>query len=118
MYLKNCRLPGVLFAAVFFGASGRSFGNDAATVKLFESECSTCHGKDGKGKTSMGRKKNVEDWTDGDRLSKVTDDEMKAILEKGIKDKDGNVTMKPPKKVQAGQFDALIKYSRSLSRGK
>jgi cytochrome c6 len=46
---------------------------------LFASKCATCHGPDGKGQTTMGKKLGVKDLT----ASKLTAAEMEAVVTTG-----------------------------------
>jgi mono/diheme cytochrome c family protein len=55
-------LAGAVFAAVVLGFSGTAMAQGAA-AELFEKKCASCHGKDGKGQTTMGQKLGIADLT-------------------------------------------------------
>jgi mono/diheme cytochrome c family protein len=96
-----------------FGAVAVARADDAATAKLYKSQCSTCHGKDGKGQTTAGKAAGVKDWTDGKTLKAVTDDQFIDQVRKGKKGDDGKEKMPPFKKLTDDQVKALIAYIRS-----
>lgn len=79
------RLAKVLVLATL--ALGSSAYADGAGT--FNSKCATCHGKDGKGKTTMGAKLKVKDLTTSDKKA----DEIVKQVTDGIKDADGKNTM-------------------------
>ena len=91
-------------------------GADDATVKLFKAQCSSCHGVDGKGKTTIGKKNGVRDWTDGKTLKAMSDAQIRQLLREGKKGDDGKQKMPGFKKLSDAQIDALIKYVRELQR--
>jgi mono/diheme cytochrome c family protein len=63
-------------AAALFAATTASAADGKA---LFASKCAACHGPDGKGQTTMGKKLGVKDLT----ASKLTAAEMEAIIGTG-----------------------------------
>lgn len=95
-----------------------AIATDEATVKLFNSKCSSCHGSDGKADTMMGKKKKIKDWTDGKTLSALTDDKIKTIMRDGIKEKEGKYKMKPVKNLSDEQMTAIVSYIRLIEQGK
>jgi mono/diheme cytochrome c family protein len=99
-------------AALLFGQAARA--GDDATVKLFKAKCASCHGEDGHGRTTAGKKAGVKDWSDGKTLKALSDDEIKRIIREGRKDKDGKWRMKPNKSLSPEQIDGLVKHVRML----
>lgn len=83
--------------------------------ELWGMHCKKCHAEDGSGNTKAGKKLNLADYTKAEEQAKFTDEEaLKAILE-GVKDDAGKETMKPFKeKLQDGEAEALVKYTRTL----
>ena len=53
-----------------------------------------CHGKDGKGKTKMGLKEDVKDYTDPKVQAEMTDEKAIKSIKEGIKDDKGKERMK------------------------
>ena len=87
-------------------------GTDAKTT--FETKCAICHGKDGKGATTMGAKLGVRDYTDPKVQEALKDEEMVKTIKEGIK-KDEQVKMKPfGDKLSDEQIKAMVEYVRSL----
>ncbi len=78
---------------------------------VYVKNCASCHGKDGKGQTTMGKKTKCRDYTDAAVQATFTDAEaLKIILEgkgkmKGYKDK-----------VTAAEAEALVKYVRAFKK--
>jgi len=76
-------------------ASPAAFGDAAA---LYAKNCKSCHGADGKGQTTMGKKSKVKDyttaegqkWTDAEGVKAILEGagKMKAYKEKGITEAD------------------------------
>ena len=87
---------------------------DEATVKLYKTQCSTCHGLDGRGQTTAGKPLGVKDWSDGKTLKTTSDDRIKELMRTGAKGKDGKQSMTPFKKITDQQVAALIAYVREL----
>ena len=85
-------------------------------AEIYGKKCASCHGKDGTGNTTMGKKKGARDYTDAAVQASFTDDEgIKAILE-GVK-KDGKESMKGmADKVTADEAKALIAHIRSFKK--
>jgi mono/diheme cytochrome c family protein len=88
----------------------------AATLKLYKAQCASCHGLDGKGKTTIGKKNGAKDWTDGKTLKEMTDAQIKQLIRDGKKGDDGKQKMPAFKKLTEVQVDDLIKYVRSLQK--
>src|ERR1035437_7788069 len=54
----------------------------------WEKNCTKCHGADGKGKTKMGEKVGVNDYTDPKVQADLNDDAMTKAIKDGVKDGD------------------------------
>lgn len=95
-----------LLATIIIASAGVSFGADAAA--LWTQHCASCHGKDGSGNTTMGKKLAVKDYTKEQNFS---DAEAKKVIA------DGKDKMKGFKgKLSDADIDALVKYVRSLKK--
>ena len=103
-----------LTAALAAPLSRPALAHDEATAKLFKAKCVSCHGEDGRGQTTAGRKAGVRDWTDGKTLKALSDPDIAKLIREGKKDKDGKQRMPPNKGFQPAQIEALIKHVRSL----
>jgi cytochrome c553 len=88
------------------------------TKALWDKQCAKCHGKDGKGKTKMGRKTKVKDYTDPNVQKAFKYEKMLKSLIAGIKEK-GKTKMKPYKgKLNEKQINELIAYCFSFGKKK
>jgi len=83
--------------------------------ELYNKKCASCHGKDGKGDTKMGKKAGARDYTDAAVQASFTDEEgVKAILE-GV-DKDGKKMKGMKGKVTEDEAKAILAYMRTLKK--
>ncbi len=64
-----------LFLAFILASAGAAFAADGAA--LWSQHCASCHGKDGSGNTTMGKKLGVKDYTKDQGFS---DAEATAII--------------------------------------
>ena len=101
------------FASALVG-SGFARADDAATLKLFKAQCASCHGLDGKGQTTAGRKVGVKDWTNPADLKdfKITD--ITKTINDGIVGTDGKRRMADFHKLGPDKIKALEAYVRTL----
>lgn len=85
-------------------------------AEIYGKKCASCHGKDGTGNTTMGKKKGARDYTDAAVQASFSDEEgVKAILE-GVK-KDGKEIMKGmADKVTADEAKAMIAHMRTFKK--
>lgn len=96
----------VMAAALVIGLATPVFAEDAAAV--YKSKCAVCHGADGKGDTTMGKKLGVKSFASPE-VAKAKDAELIEITTKGKE--------KMPaygKKLSQDEIKDLVKYIRSL----
>jgi mono/diheme cytochrome c family protein len=84
-----------ILSAALLLATPAAFGDAAA---LYAKNCKSCHGADGKGQTTMGKKSKAKDyttaegqkWTDAEGVKAILEGagKMKAYKEKGITEAD------------------------------
>ena len=92
--------------AIIIASSGATFGADAGA--LWAQHCASCHGKDGSGNTTMGKKLGVKDYTKEQGFS---DAEAANVI------KNGKGKMKGYKdKLSDADVKALVAYVRSLKK--
>ena len=95
-----------ILATIIIASAGIGFGADAAAI--WSQHCASCHGKDGSGNTTMGKKLGVKDYKKEQGFS---DAEATNIIKsgkgkmKGFKDKLSDADVK-----------ALVAYVRSLKK--
>src|SRR2546421_12651911 len=82
---------------------------DAKTT--FEAKCTTCHGKDGRGKTFKGKLTHARDMTDGQWQNDVTDERLFNSISNGR-----NKMPSFKKKLSEAQIDELVAYVRRFRR--
>lgn len=85
---------------------------DDATVKLYQTKCSACHGADGAGNTPVGKALKLKDMRDAE-VQEASDTDLSTLIAKG-KDKmpANEKTLKPE------QIKSLVAYVRELAQKK
>jgi cytochrome c553 len=82
----------------------------------WDKNCKKCHGEDGKGKTKMGEKAGVKDYTDAKVQDSLKDDAMTKAIKDGVKEGE-NVKMKGFGDVLSDdEVKALVKYVRDFKK--
>lgn len=111
--MNKIRIAPLLFAAILlFSGSDAAAGVEALSTgaDTFAAKCASCHGKDGAGKTAIGKKMALRDLGSA-AVQKQTDQQLLSITSKGKK--------KMPayeKKLSAGQLKELVRHMRSLAK--
>jgi len=93
----------------------------AADVKEnWEKNCAKCHGPDGKGKTKMGEKLEVKDYTNAKVQEDMKDEKMIKAIKDGVKDgvKDGEKTKMKAygETLNDDEIKALVKFIRDFKK--
>ena len=99
------KLTTSVILAVIIASSGAAFGVDPAA--LWGQHCASCHGKDGSGNTTMGKKLGVQDYTKSQSFS---DSEAANVI------KNGKGKMKAYKQLSDADVRALVAWVRSLKK--
>lgn len=76
------------------GEEAGDAGGATGIAALWNKNCASCHGKDGKGQTKAGKTKKVQDLTDPAVRAKFDRDRMIKATKEGIKDDAGKDRMK------------------------
>jgi cytochrome c6 len=98
--------------AVFLLAAALSHAAPAADN--WENNCTKCHGADGKGETKIGKKLNLQDYTDAAVQAKMTDADMTKAITDGVL-VDGKQKMKAFKDVlSTDEIKDLVAYVRKF----
>jgi cytochrome c553 len=87
----------------------------ADAKELWEKNCAKCHGEDGKGKTKMGEKLGVKDYTDAKVQDEFKDDQLVKAIKEGVKDGD-KTKMKAFGDLSDDEVKALVAHIRSLKK--
>jgi mono/diheme cytochrome c family protein len=76
-------------------AATTAAADDAAVAANYTKHCASCHGKDGSGNTTMGKKVGAKNFTDAKVVADIKDDVALKNLKEGVKDKNGKEIKKP-----------------------
>jgi cytochrome c6 len=88
----------------------------AADVKEnWDKSCKKCHGPEGKGDTTMGKKLELKDFTDAKVQAALKDDAMFKAIKEGVKDGD-KTRMKPAEGLSDEEMKALVAYVRAFKK--
>ena len=82
----------------------------------WEKNCTKCHGADGKGKTKMGEKLGVKDYTDAKVQADLRDDAMTKAIKDGVKDGDKTKMKGFGETLSDDEIKALVKYVRDFKK--
>jgi len=89
----------------------------AADVKEnWEKSCAKCHGTDGKGKTKMGEKLEVKDYTSAKVQEELKDDKMTKAIKDGVKDGDKTKMKAFGDALNDDEIKALVKFIRDFKK--
>lgn len=104
----NWKIKAVALTSALMIAAPAAYGDAAET---YAKQCASCHGKDGKGQTTMGKKSKAKDYTTAEGQKWSDADGVKAILEgkekmKGYKDKG----------IDEAAAKALVTYIRTFKK--
>jgi mono/diheme cytochrome c family protein len=82
----------------------------------WDKNCKKCHGDDGKGKTKMGEKMGVKDYTDAKVQEAMKDDAMTKAIKEGVKDGDTTKMKGFGDVLSDDEIKALVKYVRDFKK--
>ena len=82
----------------------------------WEKNCTKCHGADGKGKTKMGEKLAMKDYTDAKVQEALKDDAMTKAIKEGVKDGDKTKMKGFGDVLSDDEVKALVKYVRDFKK--
>lgn len=92
---------------------------DAAAVdakRLWDRHCAICHGPDGKGQTTMGKRQKVKDYTDAKVQAEMKDPAMFKAIKEGVQ-VPGSVGMKGfGDALSDAEIRALVDYIRKFKK--
>jgi len=89
----------------------------AAEVKAnWDKHCLKCHGADGKGQTTMGKKLKVMDYTDPKMQAKFTDEEAFKVTKEGKKEGDKTLMKAYKDDLSDQEIKELVAYVRKFAK--
>jgi cytochrome c553 len=107
----------ILVLTVTLSAFVITSASAADAKELWDKNCASCHGKDGKGQTKMGQKAGVKDYTDAKVQEGMKDDVAFKSVKEGLKDKDSKELMKPfAEKLSDDEIKSLIAHMRTFKK--
>ena len=83
---------------------------------IYEKECAKCHGADGKGQTSIGKRNGAKDYTDPKVQEELKDEAAIKAVKEGYKTKEGKVVMKPAEGMSDDDVKAVVAYMRTFKK--
>jgi cytochrome c553 len=104
----------ILSLATMFGFAVVLNASAADAKANWDSLCAKCHGADGKGQTTMGKKLGIKDLTDAKVQSELKDDEIFKMIKEGKKDADGKTVMKAYVTLSDEEIKDLVTFVRGL----
>ena len=104
----------LVFAAVLTFAGSMTL-RAADAKEVWDKDCAKCHGADGKGKTKMGEKVGVKDYTDAKVQAEMKDEAMTKAIKEGLK-KDDKTLMKAFSDLSDEQVKGLVAYVRAFKK--
>ena len=87
----------------------------ADAKETWDKNCAKCHGEDGKGKTKMGEKLGVKDYTDAKVQAEMKDEKMLKAIKEGVKE-DDKTKMKAFGDLSDDEVKALIAHVRAFKK--
>ena len=108
------QLTAVLVALAFAALGSTALGADAK--EAWDKQCAKCHGPDGKGKTKMGEKLGMKDYSDPKVQADLKDDAAFKAIKEGVKDKEGKMVMKPAEGLSDAEIKALVAHIRTFKK--
>jgi mono/diheme cytochrome c family protein len=83
---------------------------------LWDKNCASCHGKDGRGDTKMGKKVDVKDYTDPKFQAEYKEEKGIKSIKEGLTEK-GKERMKSyAEKLSEEEIKALAAYVRTFKK--
>jgi len=87
----------------------------ADAKETYDKNCAKCHGEDGKGKTKMGERLGVKDYTDAKVQDALKDADMIKAIKEGVK-ADDTTKMKAFNDLSDDDVKALVAYIRAFKK--
>jgi mono/diheme cytochrome c family protein len=103
----------IISCALFIAGAVSVRAADAKAI--WAKDCAKCHADDGKGKTKMGEKLGVKDYTDAKVQADMTDEKLTKAIKEGVKDGD-KTKMKAFTDLSDDEVKALVAYVRAFKK--
>jgi cytochrome c553 len=103
----------LITCALLLGGAASLKAADAK--EIWAKDCAKCHGEDGKGKTKMGEKLGVKDYTDAKVQAEMKDEKMVKSIKEGVKE-DDKTKMKAFSDFTDEEVKALVAHVRAFKK--
>jgi cytochrome c553 len=100
--------------AALFGAAVAAQAADGKANWI--TNCSECHGKDGRGRTEEGKKLRITDLSNPQVQASFTDAQAFKVIKHGLKDDRGTVMHPTSYRLTDEEIQDLVKHVRSLKK--
>lgn len=87
----------------------------APASEIWTNQCAKCHGADGAGKTKIGAKLKLKDYTDASVQSAMSDEEISKAIKNGVT-VDGKEKMKAFSDLPDDDVQALVAHVRAYKK--
>ncbi|MCH6257746.1 cytochrome c [Puniceicoccaceae bacterium K14] len=105
----------LLFLATTFTCQCALLAKPSSATKIWKIQCASCHGNDGKGRTSIGKALNVVDLTTEDFQALRSDEDLKNQIQNGSTDDRGVMRMIPFNGILSEEeIDSLVAFIREF----
>lgn len=115
-WIRRSLMAAVLTLPLFAGTARA----DKKSERLYNANCASCHGKEGKADTEKGQSMKMADISSPAWQKKFTDAQIKNAILKGVHETRGGVKKEMdgfgPDKVKPEALDGLVAYIRSLQK--
>jgi len=105
-----------IISALAVLAAGTLAMHGADAKENWEKNCQKCHGPDGAGKTKMGEKLGIKDWSDPKNQAELKDEEMTKAIKEGVKDGEKTKMKGFAETLSDADVKALVAYFRGLKK--
>jgi len=102
-------------AIVALLALGTTVSYAAPASEIWTNQCAKCHGADGAGKTKVGAKLKLKDYSDAAVQTAIKDEDMTKAIKTGIT-VDGKEKMKAFTEIPDADVTALVAYIRTFKK--
>jgi mono/diheme cytochrome c family protein len=106
----------LIIVAVALLVAGAVTVRAADAKENWEKNCTKCHGPDGKGKTKMGEKLALKDYSDAKVQDSLKDDAMTKAIKDGVKDGEKTKMKAFGDVLSDDEIKALVKYVRDFKK--
>jgi cytochrome c6 len=108
------KIPKILLATLALAATTAAL-SAADVAANWDANCKACHGAEGKGDTTMGKKLEIKDFTDAKFQATFTDAQATKSIKEGIKDGD-KTKMKAYSDLSDDEIKALVAKVRAFKK--